>query len=435
MPDRQSLEAIRGMVSDTIAGDASWSFGIKIFGAILQFGFSFAIARLLGPYGAGLYFVAISVLAILTTIARVGLDRASLRFIAIDNNRLNWDSIRAIHQTTIIMIVLLGTVISVAIYVSAPWIANSLLSIPEALPLLRIGSLGIVPLSLIAVFAEHIRGLMSFRWSFFVSDIALVLISLILLPTLVSVFGIVGSVMAYVIGALVTLMVAWIIWLHLMSSKPRTTIAHVDVRQLLMTGIPIFWIAVANLSMTKADAFIVSLWLDPVDVGVYSIARRVAGSISFVMLAVNGVTAPRFAVAHKQNDHEKLQKLAQRSSRLMVLGMLPIVVLLVSMPRLILGLFGEGFVRGVLPMLLLSGGQLISAVAGPVGYLLTMTGYEKDARNIVLVSTLLNLLLMIVLVPMFGIIGAAVATVISITVNNGLGLWTVRRKLDIRIWF
>ena len=104
---------------------------------------------------------------------------------------------------------------------------------------------------------------------------------------------------------------------------------------------------------------------------------------------------------------------------------------LVVFGKMLLGLFGAEFTTGYVVLLILLAGQVINAMAGSVGYLMTMTGYQNQAAWIIGMSTLVNVGLNAVLIPKLGIVGAAIATATTTVLWNILMLTFVWRKLNI----
>jgi O-antigen/teichoic acid export membrane protein len=98
----------------------------------------------------------------------------------------------------------------------------------------------------------------------------------------------------------------------------------------------------------------------------------------------------------------------------------------------LLRLFGKGFTAGATALLILAGGYLANAVTGPTGVLLTMAGKQKwELANTISMVTF-NFLLNLVLIPTMGLIGAAIATAVSIATINGLKLVQVYMLFGLR---
>ena len=84
----------------------------------------------------------------------------------------------------------------------------------------------------------------------------------------------------------------------------------------------------------------------------------------------------------------------------------------------VLGIFVSDFTAGYVALLVLLAGQLINAVSGPVGYVMTMTGHQHRAARIIGVCAFVNIVLNAMLIPLFGMSGAASATAITTAMWN-----------------
>ena len=103
---------------------------------------------------------------------------------------------------------------------------------------------------------------------------------------------------------------------------------------------------------------------------------------------------------------------------------------------MLLSFFGEQFVSGVLCLNILIAGQLINVLCGSVGYILNMTEYQNVFKWIIIFSVVINIVLNIALIPLHGIFGAAVASMISLILWNILSCIYVYKKFNIStIWF
>jgi len=124
-----------------------------------------------------------------------------------------------------------------------------------------------------------------------------------------------------------------------------------------------------------------------------------------------------------------LKKYAKKTTRLMSLVALPITAVLWIFPEWILSLFGEDFLGGAQLLRVLATGQLISVCSGSVGYLLNMTGHEKDMRNVMVVNASLSIILALILTPLFGALGSALATALAVASTNIMAIGFVKKRL------
>ena len=136
----------------------------------------------------------------------------------------------------------------------------------------------------------------------------------------------------------------------------------------------------------------------------------------------SSIAAPMFSSYKAQGDMDGLKKIVMNIGYLNILISLPIFLLILIFPRLILEFFGEEFSGGIFPLIILSIGAILNALCGPVMYLLSMTGMEKSARNIIVIASLFNIVLNYVLIPVYGIIGAAFATSVCTVLWNILAV-------------
>ncbi|MBT5147106.1 MAG: hypothetical protein HOM41_00955 [Flavobacteriales bacterium] len=106
----------------------------------------------------------------------------------------------------------------------------------------------------------------------------------------------------------------------------------------------------------------------------------------------------------------------------------PIFIAILIFPSFVLDFFGEEFTDGVAPLIILAIGQIINAICGPVMYLLNMTGKEKQARNIIIVASIINVALNLYFIPLYGLMGAAIATGVSTVVWNIMAVFQIKKE-------
>ena len=98
---------------------------------------------------------------------------------------------------------------------------------------------------------------------------------------------------------------------------------------------------------------------------------------------------------------------------------------------LIINIFGETYVRGFDALCLIMIGQLINATMGSVGLFLSMCGFEKDTLKAIVLSTVINVYLNLILIPQYGIVGAALASLVSVAVWNIMLVFQVYHRLTL----
>lgn len=417
-----------------IAGGTAVAFLLRISGAILSFGFNVLLARLLGAEGAGVYYLAFTVISIATVVGRVGLDNALLRFTAMGVVQEDWGKISSLYRRGLSICVLASVGATIVVVSSSGWISKTVFSEPALASPLQLMALAILPFSLVVLHGELLKGLKKIRDATLVQGLGIPAVSSVLLLPLGGYFGLAGAVLAYVLATISVLMLGVWLWNRNTPSLKELR-GTFDTRLLLATSLPLFWVASMNVVMSWTDTLMLGIWRDSELVGIYGVAARTALMSTLILVAVNSVVAPRFAALYARGEIEALSKLARAATRVMVLLALPLLVLFTVFAREVLSIFGDVFVSGALVLAILAAGQFVNVASGSVGYLLMMSGFEKVVRNNILLGASLNIALNLLLIPEYGALGAAVATAVSLAVKNLAAVYLVHKYLSIKMWF
>jgi len=419
--DHHMKEVVRG---------AAVAFVLKVLGAGLGFGFNVLLARLLGAEGTGVYYLALTVTTIASVVGRMGLDNALLRFTAANAAQREWDKVAGVYRKGIWIAVGASSAAMLIVVSSASWIAQSIFSEPTLTAPLRLMAFGILPMSLLTLHAELLKGLKKIRDAMLVQGVGLPIISVPLLSLLGGSLGILGAAVAYVMSTVIVLLLGIGLWRRA-TPQLRGLRGIFDTRRLITTSLPLFWVASMNLVMSWTDTIMLGIWTDSESVGIYGVAMRTAMLTSFILVAVNSIVAPKFASLYVQGDHRALGNLARNATKLITFLSMPVLLLFVIAPTQVLEMFGPHFTAGATVLVILAVGQFVNVATGSVGYLLMMSGHEKLMRNNIITSAALNVVLNVMLIPKYGIIGAAIATAICIATMNIMSTVLVYWKLSI----
>lgn len=187
------------------------------------------------------------------------------------------------------------------------------------------------------------------------------------------------------------------------------------------------WLAIAlNLLIQTAsfiilnqtDIIMIGAILGPESSGIYNAAVKTSMWASFVLQIVNMVAGPTYTTLYAQGNIQELQKVVSRVTIWIFCPSLLITLFLLSFTQPVLSLFGTGFIAASWSLKVLALGQLVNALCGSVAFLMIVTGHQNQSLPVVILSALLNLILNALLIPKFGIVGAAIATGISMAVWN-----------------
>lgn len=192
-------------------------------------------------------------------------------------------------------------------------------------------------------------------------------------------------------------------------------------------------IVAAQLGLLYGDTLAVGLLMSTLDAGVYAVSAQFASLVAFTLPALNAVAAPGMAGLHAAGRMDDLRRLIVRVARAATASALVAAVAVGGLGGVVLGVFGPEFRHGQPAVLVLAAAQLVAALHAPAGFALTMTGRETDASRIIGGAALGHLLLVVLLVPALGLVGAALATLAATVARNLLLGRQVRRELGLSI--
>jgi len=412
------------------------AFVLKIAGSSLTFAFNVVVARQLGAEGTGIFYLALAVTTIGSVIGRAGLDNALLRFIAMRTSHHDWAGVNGIYALSMSMAIVASAIISIAVFLIAPWIAFIIFNKPELAEPLRWMSLSIFPLTLLNLQAESLKGLKQIRSALIVQSIGVPGVALLLVYPLVVFLGNKGVLWAYVIATALIALMGIVLWRHAMShySSKRSTFSF---NMLWESCRPLLIAALINQAvMPFLPILLLGFWTNSEDVGVFGVATRVATLVSFMLVTVNIVVGAKFAELFAKGDIETLGQTARRSAFLTTVLSSPVFLVLILLKHRVMALFGSDFENGAEVLSILLVGQFVNVACGSVGYLLNMTGHEKVNTRLTALSGFVLAILACILIPWYGTEGAALAASTGLIVFNLAASIMVYRLLNIRVfWF
>jgi O-antigen/teichoic acid export membrane protein len=207
---------------------------------------------------------------------------------------------------------------------------------------------------------------------------------------------------------------------------PRT----VHFREWFAVSLPIFLVESFFFLLTNADVLMVGFFMEPDDVAVYFATVKTLALVHFVYFAVKAGVAQRYA-AYTHGDPEKLAAFARDTVSWTFWPSLAMAIVVLALGEFMLMLFGPDFDAGYPLLFLLVVGVVARSAVGPAESLLTMTGNENICAFVYAMTLALNIALSVLLIPAFGLWGAAIATTASMVFEAAALSFTVWKRLGI----
>ncbi|MCB2200024.1 flippase [bacterium] len=420
-----------------LAGSAAGVFTMKITAMTGAFLISVLLSRLLGVSGYGQYAYAIAWVQLLLVPALLGTDRLLVREVAALNIHKEWGTLRGlllrsqqgVFLTSILLALILGLVLHLiepfsksidTPMVIAVWVAMPLVPLFAMTRLRQTILLGLDRATLSQVPESLIQ-----PWLL----ILFLVVAWLFLPGFLSP----NHALLFQAGAGVVAMgYAVFQSRRYLPGHVRTAEPQFQVSVWLRSSLPILAVAGIQMINTRIDILMVGSLMGAESAGLYTVANRGAQLVLLVYFAVNAALAPTVASLWTEKNIERLQDVVRKATRVTFLGSLPIAFILIVGGRWFLLIFGEAFVAGLPALIVLCLAQLVTVFFGAVGTVLMMTGHERQAAVGAAVSALLNIGLNLLLIPKFGMLGAAWALFTGQVVASLVMAVLVKAKVGIR---
>lgn len=398
------------------------SFFIKFGDTLLRMVLGIVLARILGAETFGVYTYIFAIISVMGIPTQLGLPNLLVRYVAEYQVKEQWAKIKGLLKVSNIAVFLISALL---ISGSLGLLHFDIISFEETKLNTFYWGLALLPIiALAAIRAASLRGLRYIVLGLAPEKIIqhLLFIGLVLFgwwgyssklsAEAAMRFHFIAAFIAYMIGAY------WLV-LKLPDKVKNTVTTKYDLEEWVTVAIPLLLNGGMFILNNKIDVVLLGWLGTSVDVGVYEVSWRGAALVSFGLGAMNMLLGPYFSRFFHSNQHDKLQKIATVSVLLnTVLGLLIVSVFIVFGESLLGFVFGNEFTVGYTTLVILGFAHLINVMAGSVGTLLNMTGHEKKVLLGLGISNALNVVLNLLLIPKYGIEGAAAASLVTYLIWN-----------------
>lgn len=424
-----------GAFRELILKRGGMTFATKIAGQAVAFLLYLFLARYLGDRDFGYYMLAWTWVQLMLIPGKAGLDTAATKFLPTYAAREDWASYKGfLHWGA--WGVILKSVVTALIGFAAVWWIGSFSDAD-----LPVGAFWLIfallpALSFMIFYQTALRAAGKAFAGQFAEAFLRPFIQLCLVLGVI-IFAVRPSpfVGAICLTAALFFALVWLLWQGKKKFKsviPQdVTSKAVHFKEWYAYAFFMILISGSALLMRQTDVAMLGWLSSPEETGRYAAATRIANLGVFVLTAINMVVAPVIAGLFEKKDFKELQRTLIFSAQAIFVGTLVFSAALWILAVFVLGLFGDEFKDAEITLKILLAGQVFSALAGPVGYIMTLTGHQKQTAIIFTVTVLLNMVLNYILIGTMHGEGAAIATVISTIVWNFVMLVFVLRALKL----
>ncbi|MBE50902.1 MAG: hypothetical protein CMP51_04340 [Flavobacteriales bacterium] len=440
---------INGLLRDSdfneIFRGSSISFILRITGLAIGYLLTFFIARKYGADSLGEYVLAITVLKIFVVFGKLGIDTTAIRFFSSFATKKRWYSILKLNSQMIQIITISSILSSFLMYFLSHQISE-IVNIDSSI--LQLLAFFVTPMSLFVLHYQSLRGLKKIAMFSFFFRVSITLFTLIILYIIHEFFLIEDAhqynvpLYAFLISILIVSILSFFSMRYAIYKNISydSLVEKINDSTIIKISIPLMFAQSAQFIMSWTDKLMLGAIKSPnvvdglvadtkTEVGIYHAAFRLSMFAAISLMAINSIAAPKFAEMYSRNDLQGLKKVSFQSTKLIFWTTLPLLIIFFMFPEFILGLFGPQFAQyGVSAFILLSIGRFVSSISGSVGNILQMTGNQNIYFIILSLGAILNIGLNFILIPKYGILGAAIATMSSLIFWNLTMVLFIKKK-------
>lgn len=406
------------------------TFILKISGMVLGYVVVLIISKQYGAEGIGVYNLTFSIMTFVAMIASMGINVSILRYVAEFNKIGEEYKLTLLFRYALEIVVPLSLLLSVILYFFAELIALNIFHNQIYKNALEIAVFAIPFMAVQLISVEYIRGLKKLKISEILRSVSRPVVNIILL-LIFTLFVTDLLLPLYTLGIGIAISAIIAVYYILKNNKFRVAEKmNLSRSHLLATSLPMMITSLSSVIMANISFFFLEVFTTTQEVGVFSVAFKISVLISLVLFAVNTISGPKFSELFWAKKYAELQHTLHHSSRLIFFASFSVSMMFFFFSETILGFFGEEFIVGKTAFLYLIIGQLIYGFSGSASIFLNMVGKQNILRNATVFVMVLDLVLKYLLIPPYGINGAAIASIISAIIINLYMVTYTYKKLN-----
>lgn len=407
---------------------SSGSFLLNVTQTLLNFVLTVTLAHALGAEGIGQYAYAFAWASVLGVPAALGLTPLVIRHVAGYRERREWGLLRGLLRRANTAVLLSSGALVVGGIVVALVLDRAR---PEFLYPVLVGLLLVPIIAVTSIRQAAMQGLgrvvLGRTPETIVTPALFLLLIAVAWSHLGESFSATWAVALQVAASFAALLVGIYFLRRVLPHHVNVEQAQYEMGSWVRSAIPLLLFSLVQAISAQIDIILLGGIDGASSAGIFSVATKLAGLVTFVMLAVGYALSPAIARLHASGDSAQLKRTVHRAAVFVFLAALPVAVGIIAVSGPLLRLFGSEFETGHSALVVLAISQLLFSAMGFAGTVLVMTGRESLLVRGVVVGAVVTIAANVILIPPFGLNGAAVAALVGTTSMNICLVYYTRR--------
>jgi len=388
----------------------------NIIGYLLNLIFKVIVARNFGPEDYGWFSLALAIVIISANISGIGMNQGVARFTSFFKQRNELDKVSYLIYFGIKFSLIISLIIGLVIFMSSPWISKLLHGDSSFVNFLRLFAL-VIPFEIIFDYSLGIlRGMKDMKMMALSNNVILWIVRLVFLGLIVIVgLDIQWMILPYFSSYLISLTLIWI-YIRRKTLIPKSIFRssfsneYTTLRkEFISYSIPLALSTITKMFRKRFDVLLVGFFLTASQVGLYNVALSLAMLMTVFLFAINRIAMPVASSLFGEGLEVEISYIYKFS------------IMFFFSEKIVYILYGGHYLGAVNALRILSLGFFINSISGSFGEFLQSFGKTKPIFFISATGTLINIVLMVLLIPVLGIKGAALSLTLSLVYMCVLG--------------
>lgn len=393
-----------------------------VLSKLLTYVFRASVARYAGPEAYGVFSLGLTVLGVIGTLSILAMNQAIKKYVADYREEEDFESVRGVILSVTQMTMPLSLLLSATMFLSAEFIAITIWESEALIPVLKV--LAIVPpfANISKISISTTLAYKKVKYHVLTNQIFQNLVQVLtVIPLLLIGYGAMAAAGAWVAGYILSGIVAF----YFMERSIGPILfsdsgAKLQRKKLLKYSYPLVFSGMIGTVLGWADTAFLGYFMQESSVGIYNAALPTAALIMIPYQLFSNLALPTLSEANTKGGKE-LSDLLKTLTRWTFYVSFPAFILMFLFSEQMLQLlFGSEYIGGAAALVILAFSNMFGSAVGHLDQVIKAI----SETNILLKNTLanlgLNILLNILLIPEFGLIGAAIATASSTVFVNTL---------------
>ncbi|ELZ23110.1 polysaccharide biosynthesis protein [Halosimplex carlsbadense 2-9-1] len=390
---------------------------------------------LLTPEEFGLLFFGMSALAVAQLGANLGFAKSTARYVS-DYSQTDESQIRHVVRAGLLYNLTTVAIVG-AVLVGFDREIAVLLDEPALAPLLVLGPLFVLFTSLRTFTRTVFQGFNEVWWSALVSTVSSVTQFALVVGLVVLDYGVVGAFAGYIGAAALASIVGFaVLYRRFYSRLPEAESTEDGLkRRVLRYNFPLAATRGAGVLTGKVDQLLIGFFLTPAAVGFYTLGKQISEFVMMPAVSLGFVISPAYSSEQTGDRPERASRIYEKSFENIVLLYVPAAcgLALVAEPTIRL-IVGSDYLGAVPVVQILSVFIVVKAVDKITNDGLDYLGRARARAVIKSLGAVSNFALNVALIPVMGVAGAAVATVLTTSGVVAVNVYLVTQELDLSPW-